>query len=64
MMFASSANDFTLLFLSLELITLTFYVLTSFLRSHVKSLESGVKYLILGALSSAFMVYGIALVFG
>lgn len=64
MMFASSANDFSLLFVSLELITVTFYVLTSFLRSNTKSLESGVKYLILGALSSAFMVYGIALVFG
>jgi NADH-quinone oxidoreductase subunit N len=64
MMFAASANDFSLLFVSLELITVTFYVLTSFLRSHVKSLESGVKYLILGALSSAFMVYGIALIFG
>lgn len=64
MMFAASANDFSLLFVSLELITVTFYVLTSFLRSHVKSLEAGVKYLILGALSSAFMVYGIALVFG
>jgi NADH-quinone oxidoreductase subunit N len=64
MMFAASANDFSLLFVSLELVTVTFYVLTSFLRSQVKSLESGVKYLILGALSSAFMVYGIALVFG
>jgi NADH-quinone oxidoreductase subunit N len=64
MMFASSANDFSLLFVSLELITVTFYVLTSFQRSNVKSLEAGVKYLILGALSSAFMVYGIALVFG
>lgn len=64
MMFAASANDFSLLFVSLELITVTFYVLTSFQRSQVKSLEAGVKYLILGALSSAFMVYGIALVFG
>ncbi|HEY1173440.1 MAG TPA: NADH-quinone oxidoreductase subunit N [Verrucomicrobiae bacterium] len=64
MMFAASANDFSLLFVSLELVTVTFYVLTSFLRSQTKSLESGVKYLILGALSSAFMVYGIALVFG
>jgi NADH-quinone oxidoreductase subunit N len=64
MMFAASANDFALLFVSLELVTVTFYVLTSFLRSQTKSLESGVKYLILGALSSAFMVYGIALIFG
>jgi NADH-quinone oxidoreductase subunit N len=64
MMFAASSNDFSLLFVSVELITVTFYVLTSFQRSRVGSLEAGVKYLILGALSSAFMVYGIALVFG
>jgi NADH-quinone oxidoreductase subunit N len=64
MMFAASANDFPLLFVSIELITVTFYVLTSFQRSRLASLEAGVKYLILGALSSAFMVYGIALVYG
>ena len=64
MMFSSSANDFSLLFVSVELITVTFYILTSFQRNRLFSLEAGVKYLILGALSSAFMVYGIALVFG
>lgn len=64
MMFAASANDFMLLFVSLELITVTFYVLVSFLRRRVESLEAGVKYLILGALSSGFLVYGIALIFG
>ncbi len=64
MMFASSANDFMMLFASLELITVTFYILTSFERSRITSLEAGVKYLILGALSTAFTVYGIALVFG
>jgi NADH-quinone oxidoreductase subunit N len=64
MMFAASANDFSLLFVSLELITVTFYVLTSFQRNRIQSLEAGVKYLIIGGLSSAFMVFGIALVFG
>lgn len=64
MMFAASANDFMLLFVSLELITVTFYVLVSFLRHRAESLEAGVKYLILGALSSGFLVYGIALIFG
>jgi NADH-quinone oxidoreductase subunit N len=64
MLFASSANDFTLLFVSLELITVTFYVLTSFQRGRVVSLEAGVKYLIIGALSTAFTVFGIALVYG
>lgn len=64
MCLAASANDFTVMYVALELITVTFYVLTSYQRSRGPSLEAGVKYLILGALSSAFMVYGIALVFG
>src|SRR5207302_9708891 len=50
MLFAASAADFSLLFVSLELITLSFYVLTSFQRRQLQSLEAGVKYLILGAL--------------
>src|SRR5262245_32503425 len=64
MMFAASANDFAMLFVSIELITVTFYVLVSFQRNRRVSLEAGVKYLILGALASAIMVYGIALVYG
>ena len=64
MLFAASANNFAMLFVAVELITITFYVLTSFQRGRLASLEAGVKYLILGALSSAFMVFGIALVWG
>ena len=64
MLFAASANDFAMLFVSIELITITFYVLVSFQRNRIASLEAGVKYLILGALSSAFMVFGIALIWG
>jgi NADH-quinone oxidoreductase subunit N len=64
MMFASSVNHFTLLFVALELITVSFYVLVGFQRNRLASLEAGVKYLIMGALSSGFMVYGIALIYG
>lgn len=64
MMFASSSHDFPMLFVSVELITVTFYVLTSFQRGRLPSLEAGIKYLILGALSTGFTVYGIALVYG
>ena len=64
MMFASSANDFSMLFVSIELITVTFYILVSYQRHRLQSLEAGVKYLILGAVASAFMIYGIALIFG
>ena len=64
MMWAASANDFCLLFVAVELMAVTFYVLTSFQRSRISSLEAGVKYLILGATASAFLVYGIALIYG
>jgi NADH-quinone oxidoreductase subunit N len=64
MLFAASSNDFAMLFVSIELITITFYVLVSFQRSRLASLEAGVKYLILGGLSSAFMIFGIALIWG
>jgi NADH-quinone oxidoreductase subunit N len=64
MLFAASANDFVMLFVSVELITITFYVLVSFQKNRMVSLEAAIKYLILGALSSAFMVFGIALIWG
>lgn len=64
MLFAASANNFAMLFVAIELITVTFYILTSYQRTRLASLEAGVKYLIIGAVSSAVMVYGIALVFG
>lgn len=62
MMLAASARHFALLFVAVELVTVTFYVLVSFPRQREAALEAGVKYLILGALASAFMVFGIALV--
>jgi NADH-quinone oxidoreductase subunit N len=64
MMFCASANNFVLMFAALETITVAFYVLTSFQNNRLQSLEAGVKYLILGALSTGFTVFGIALVFG
>ncbi|MGH7941020.1 MAG: NADH-quinone oxidoreductase subunit N [Limisphaerales bacterium] len=64
MLFAAASNDFAMLFVSVELITVTFYVLVSYQRRNLLSLEAGVKYLIIGALSSAFMVFGIALIWG
>ncbi|MCF7669535.1 MAG: NADH-quinone oxidoreductase subunit N [Verrucomicrobia bacterium] len=64
MMFASSSNHFALFFVSIELITVSFYVLVGFRRESVMSLEAGIKYLILSAFASAVMVYGIALVYG
>ncbi|MCS7089162.1 MAG: NADH-quinone oxidoreductase subunit N [Verrucomicrobiota bacterium] len=64
MMLAASANDLLLLFVSIELMTVSLYILTAYQRTRRGSVEAGVKYLILGALSSAFLVMGIALIWG
>ena len=64
LMFMASAVDFVLIFVSLELVTISFYVLVAYLRRNSASLEAGVKYLILGALSTGFLVYGITWIFG
>ena len=64
MLLLASANDFIFLFVALELVTITFYVLNSFLRGEARALEAGLKYLVLGALSAGFMAYGLAYVFG
>ncbi len=64
LMFMASAVDFTLIFVALELVTIGFYVLVAYMRRHAQSLEAGVKYLILGALSTGFLVYGITWIFG
>ena len=64
MFFVASAGNFLMLFVSLELITISFYVMTAYLKTDVRSLEAGLKYLILGALSSGFFLYGIAFLYG
>jgi NADH-quinone oxidoreductase subunit N len=64
LMFMASAVDFLLIFVSLELVTVSFYILVAFMRRSPASLEAGVKYLILGALSTGFFVYGITWIFG
>jgi len=64
LMWMASAVDFIMVFVSLELVTISFYVLVSYTRRRADSLEAGVKYLILGALSTGFFVYGITWVFG
>jgi NADH-quinone oxidoreductase subunit N len=64
LMWMASAADFVMIFVSLELVTVSFYVLVSYMRRNAASLEAGVKYLILGALSTGFLVYGITWIFG
>ncbi|MDF1713337.1 MAG: NADH-quinone oxidoreductase subunit N [Akkermansiaceae bacterium] len=64
MMWMASAKDLVSLFVSLELTTITSYILVGYMRRNVGSLEAGVKFLILGALSTGFLVYGIAWIYG
>ena len=64
LMFIVSAIDFVMIFVSIELVTVSFYVLVSFTKKNPTTLEAGVKYLILSAVATAFLVYGIAWIFG
>jgi len=64
MMVMASAGDFVTLYIGLELMTISFYILTSYLSGNAKSSEAGLKYLILGAMSSAVLLYGMSLVYG
>jgi NADH-quinone oxidoreductase subunit N len=64
LMYLVSAVDFIFIFVALELVTISFFVLVSFTRRDVVALEAGVKYLILGGVAAAFLVYGITWIFG
>lgn len=64
MMWMSSAIDFILIFVSLELVTISFYILVAYMRRNANSLEAGVKYLILSGLSTGFTIYGITWIYG
>jgi len=64
MMLMAQASDLIMVFLALELLSIPLYVLAAFARARVQSEEAGLKYFLLGAFSSGFVVYGIALVFG
>jgi NADH-quinone oxidoreductase subunit N len=64
LMYMASAIDFVSIFVSLELVTISFYVLVAFNRSDPIALEAGVKYFVLSALSTGFLIYGIAWIFG
>ena len=60
----ASSNDFVVLFLGLETLSLALYVLAASNRRSSQSAEAGIKYFVLGGFSSAFFLYGIALVYG
>jgi NADH-quinone oxidoreductase subunit N len=64
MMVLISAGDLIMLYLGLELMSLALYVVAASNRDNVKSTEAGLKYFVLGALSSGMLLYGASLVYG
>src|SRR6266481_2167747 len=64
MMFMASGVDLIVMFLGLETMALSFYVLTGFLRREKRSNEAALKYVLLGAFSSAILAYGFSLLYG
>ena len=60
----ASANDLIVLFLGLEVLSIAVYVLAAVHLRRVESQEAAIKYFVLGAFSSAFLLYGIALIYG
>jgi NADH-quinone oxidoreductase subunit N len=64
MMFLSGAEDLIVLFLGLEVMSVAVYALAGFNRANVFSAEAALKYFLIGAFASGFLLYGIALVYG
>jgi NADH-quinone oxidoreductase subunit N len=64
MMFLASAGELLILYVSLELVTIPLYVLAAYRKDELKSSEAGLKYLILGGISSALLLYGISMIYG
>ncbi|MEE8515235.1 MAG: NADH-quinone oxidoreductase subunit NuoN [Alphaproteobacteria bacterium] len=64
MMMMISANDLIALYLGLELQSLSLYIIAAFRRDSTRSTEAGLKYFVLGALSSGMLLYGASLVYG
>jgi len=59
-----SANNFLIIYLGLELMSLSLYALVAIRRDHAVSTEAAMKYFILGALASGFLLYGISMLYG
>jgi NADH-quinone oxidoreductase subunit N len=64
MMIIASASDLIVLYLGLELMALSTYILVGIIRHSIKSNEAAIKYFLLGGFSSAFLLYGISMIYG
>lgn len=59
-----AANNFLVVYLGLELMSLSLYALTAMRRDHAQSTEAAMKYFVLGALASGFLLYGLSMMYG
>jgi NADH-quinone oxidoreductase subunit N len=64
MMLMGASNDLVVFFLGLEVMSVAFYILAAFMRTRTQSTEAGMKYFLLGAFATGFLLYGIALLYG
>ncbi|MEI8032282.1 MAG: NADH-quinone oxidoreductase subunit N [Chlorobiaceae bacterium] len=64
MIMMASSSDLLMIFLSMELVSLTAYVLTGYFKRNARSSEAALKYLVYGAVSSGLMIYGFSLIYG
>ena len=64
MMLIGHSNNLLSLFIGIEIMSVVFYVLSGYMRSSVASVEASLKYFLLGAFSTGFLVYGMALIYG
>lgn len=64
MMLMAHARNLVVLFVGVELMSVSFYIMAGFFRNQIKSVEAGLKYFLLGAFASGFLAYGMALLYG
>src|SRR5207245_1379958 len=64
MMLIAAATSFMVIFIALEILSLALYILAGFARGSGRSQEAGMKYFLLSSFASAFLVYGMALIYG
>lgn len=64
MMLMAHANHLLIAFIGIEIMSISFYVLSAYMRNEQLSVESGLKYFLLGAFSTGFLLYGMALIYG
>jgi len=64
MMLIGHANNLLMLFIGIELMSIPFYILAGFIRTNIKSVEASLKYFLLGAFATGFLLFGIAMIYG